>query len=166
MAVDQGEPYWRRNGELLSVPPRELRRLVGFVTEDRRGDGLFLPLSVEINIALPSLSALTNRLHLIVRKKLTRLVHSMMERLRIKASGPKQPVGTLSGGNQQKVVLARWLATNPRLLFLDEPTRGLDVSAKTEILKLVVEFALAGGTILIVSSACGRSDAGFQIGIW
>ena len=77
----------------------------------------------------------------------------MMERLRIKASGPKQPVGTLSGGNQQKVVLARWLATNPRLLFLDEPTRGLDVGAKTEILKLAVEFALAGGTILIVSSA-------------
>jgi monosaccharide-transporting ATPase len=76
-----------------------------------------------------------------------------MERLRIKGSGPKQPVGTLSGGNQQKVVLARWLATNPRLLFLDEPTRGLDVSAKTEILKLAVEFALAGGTILIVSSA-------------
>ena len=152
-AIDQGELCWRHNGELLSVTPRELRRFVGFVTEDRRGDGLFLPLSVETNIALPSLSALTNRLHLIARKKLTRLVHGMMERLRIKASGPKQPVGTLSGGNQQKVVLARWLATNPRLLFLDEPTRGLDVSAKTEILKLAVEFALAGGTILIVSSA-------------
>jgi ABC-type sugar transport system ATPase subunit len=152
-AIDQGELCWRRNGELLSVTPRELRRFVGFVTEDRRGDGLFLPLSVETNIALPSLSALTNRLHLIARKKLARLVHGMMERLRIKASGPKQPVGTLSGGNQQKVVLARWLATNPRLLFLDEPTRGLDVSAKTEILKLAVEFALAGGTILIVSSA-------------
>jgi ABC-type sugar transport system ATPase subunit len=152
-AIDQGDLRWRRNGELLSVTPRELHRFVGLVTEDRRGDGLFLPLSVETNIALPSLAALTNRLHLIVGEKLSGLVESMMERLRIKASGPEQPVGTLSGGNQQKVVLARWLATNPRLLLLDEPTRGLDVSAKTEILKLAVQFALAGGTILIVSSA-------------
>jgi ABC-type sugar transport system ATPase subunit len=152
-AIDQGELRLRRNGDVLSVSPRDLHRFVGLVTEDRRGDGLFLPLSVGTNIVLPSLSAVTNRLHLIVGKRLARLVHSMMKRLRIKASGPGQPVGTLSGGNQQKVVFARWLATSPRILLLDEPTRGLDVAAKTEILKIAVQFALAGGAILIVSSA-------------
>ncbi len=152
-AIDQGGLRLRRHGDLLSISPRDLHRFVGLVTEDRRGDGLFLPLSVGTNIVLPSLSAVTNRLRLIVGRKVGRLVHNMMERLHIKASGPGQPVGTLSGGNQQKVVFARWLATNPQLLLLDEPTRGLDVSAKTEILKLAVQFALAGGTILIVSSA-------------
>jgi ABC-type sugar transport system ATPase subunit len=151
--IDRGELRVRRNGDLSPVSPRDLHRFVGLVTEDRRRDGLFLPLSVGTNVALPSLLALTNRLHLIVRTRLDRLVHRMMKRLRIKASGPGQPAGTLSGGNQQKVVFARWLATSPRILLLDEPTRGLDVAAKTEILKIAVQFAVAGGAILIVSSA-------------
>jgi ABC-type sugar transport system ATPase subunit len=76
----------------------------------------------------------------------------MIGRLGIKVSSQDQRVATLSGGNQQKVVFARWLASAPRLLLLDEPTRGLDVSAKTEILKLVSELADAGTAVLLVSS--------------
>ncbi|UVK47720.1 ATP-binding cassette domain-containing protein [Mesorhizobium sp. AR07] len=74
------------------------------------------------------------------------------KRLQIKVSNAEQSVGTLSGGNQQKVVFGRWLATNPRLFLLDEPTRGLDVSAKAEIMKLIVELADQGCSCLIVSS--------------
>jgi ABC-type sugar transport system ATPase subunit len=80
------------------------------------------------------------------------LADAMIQRLRIKVSGHQQPVGTLSGGNQQKVVFGRWLATNPPLFLLDEPTRGLDVSAKTEIMTLIVELAEQGCSVLLVSS--------------
>ena len=76
----------------------------------------------------------------------------MIDRLKIKASSREQVVATLSGGNQQKVVFGRWLATNPRLFLLDEPTRGLDVSAKTEINRLIVELAEKGCSVLLVSS--------------
>ncbi len=76
----------------------------------------------------------------------------MIDRLKIKASSREQVVATLSGGNQQKVAFGRWLATNPRLFLLDEPTRGLDVSAKTEINRLIVELAQKGCSVLLVSS--------------
>ena len=76
----------------------------------------------------------------------------MIKRLQIKVSSAEQSVATLSGGNQQKVVFGRWLASNPRLFLLDEPTRGLDVSAKAEIMKLIVELAEHGCSCLIVSS--------------
>jgi ABC-type sugar transport system ATPase subunit len=76
----------------------------------------------------------------------------MIGRLNIKASGQDQAVGTLSGGNQQKIVFGRWLAANPRLFLLDEPTRGLDVSAKNEIMRLIVDLANKGSGVLLVSS--------------
>lgn len=150
--IDSGTIRWRDGATVTEIAPADLHAHVGIVTEDRRGEGMHLPLSVAQNIALPNLRSLLNKWHLIEQEKETSLADDMIKRLQIKVSGRQQTVGTLSGGNQQKVVFARWLATNPRLFLLDEPTRGLDVSAKAEIMKLVVELAEQGCSCLIVSS--------------
>lgn len=150
--IDGGVIRWNDGNGLEPLEPEQLHARVGMVTEDRRDEGIFLPLSVAENIALPSLASLLNRWRLVDRGRQSALADDMIQRLRIKVSGRQQVVSTLSGGNQQKVVFGRWLATNPRLLLLDEPTRGLDVSAKTEIMKLVVELAERGCSILLVSS--------------
>jgi len=134
------------------LSPRQLHRQVGLVTEDRRGEGLLLPQSVLQNLSLASLGKLLNRFFMIDRRREQTLARSLIDRLGIKVYSLGQPVGTLSGGNQQKVVFGRWLATKPQLFFLDEPTRGLDVGAKTEILKLAVALARSGATILLISS--------------
>jgi ABC-type sugar transport system ATPase subunit len=150
--IDMGTVRWRDGQAGSEITPARLHAHVGIVTEDRRGEGLHLPLSVAQNISLPNLRSLLNKWRLVGTEKEASLADAMIKRLQIKVSGRQQPVGTLSGGNQQKVVFARWLATNPRLFLLDEPTRGLDVSAKDEIMKLVVELAEQGCSCLIVSS--------------
>jgi ABC-type sugar transport system ATPase subunit len=149
--IDGGTLGWRDGGNLVPISPRQLRQKAGFVTEDRRGEGLLLPLSAGDNIVLPNLGAIA-RLGFIVRREQKRIATAMIRRLGIKVTGEDQRTATLSGGNQQKVVFARWLATAPKLFLLDEPTRGLDVGAKTEILKLVSELADAGTAVLMVSS--------------
>jgi len=150
--VDSGTISWRKDEQLMKISPAALHAHVGIVTEDRRGEGMHLPLSVEKNISLPNLKSLLNKWRLVGRDKEGALAETMINRLQIKVSGLQQTIGTLSGGNQQKVVFAKWLATNPRLLLLDEPTRGLDVSAKAEIMKLIVELAEQGCSCVIVSS--------------
>ena len=150
--IDSGKLFWRNGASLAEIKPKKLHAHVGIVTEDRRGEGVHLPLSVAHNLALPNLRSLLNRWRLIGRELEANLADAMIKRLQIKVSGRQQLVGTLSGGNQQKVVFGRWLATSPKLFFLDEPTRGLDVSAKAEILKLVVQLAEQGCGCLIVSS--------------
>jgi len=150
--VDDGTISWRSGESFEPITPEQLRVHVGLITEDRRGEGVLLPLSVSDNIALPNLKSLLNRWRLIDASRQVALADSMIDRLKIKASSRDQIVATLSGGNQQKVVFGRWLATNPRLFLLDEPTRGLDVSAKTEINRLIVELAEKGCSVLLVSS--------------
>ncbi len=150
--IDTGTIMWKGKSGLLNIAPRQLHREVGFVTEDRRGEGIHLALSIRDNIALPNLKSLLNDILLIDASRERELAQSMIERLKIKASRQDQIVGTLSGGNQQKVVFGRWLAANPRLFLLDEPTRGLDVSAKNEIMKLIVDLAKKGCGVLLVSS--------------
>jgi ABC-type sugar transport system ATPase subunit len=98
------------------------------------------------------LRRLLGPLRLVSAGKEASLADDMIGRLRIKVASRQQPVATLSGGNQQKVVFAKWLATDPKLLLLDEPTRGLDVSAKSEILRLVADLATQGCACLLVSS--------------
>jgi ABC-type sugar transport system ATPase subunit len=149
--VDEGALSWSEAGRTMSISPSELYRHAGFVTEDRRGEGLFLNMSVGDNIVMPNLGAIS-RLGLVLGGEQRRAAGAMITRLGIKVSGQEQRVATLSGGNQQKVVFARWLASAPKLLLLDEPTRGLDVDAKTEILRLVNELADAGTAVLMVSS--------------
>lgn len=154
--IDDGRITWFGDGQGRSVTPTELCGFAGLVTEDRRGEGIVAPQSITDNVALPNLGHLSSALGVIDGRRAEKLACETMNRLSVKASGPQQAIGTLSGGNQQKVVLGRWLAVQPRLFLLDEPTRGLDVSAKTDILKLVVELAQSGCAVLFVSSELGE----------
>ncbi|WP_440981590.1 sugar ABC transporter ATP-binding protein [Shinella sumterensis] len=150
--LDAGELRWRAGDTLDIIRPDKLHRKVGFVTEDRRGEGLLLPLSVAKNISFGNLDKVKGAFGMIDAAKEKTFASGFVERLRIKLSSLSQPVRTLSGGNQQKVVFARWLGTRPKLFMLDEPTRGLDVSAKTEILRLTAELATEGAGVIFVSS--------------
>jgi ABC-type sugar transport system ATPase subunit len=127
------------------------KKLCGYVPEDRRQEGLFLPMSVQRNISMIGLKALS-RLGLLVNKRESDLADTFIERLGIKVSHKGQKVGTLSGGNQQKVVLARWVAVGPPIYVLDEPMRGLDIGAKAQIRALIAELADAGMAILVIDS--------------
>ena len=150
--IDSGELRIAGKAGDRPVTPAALHREVGLVTEDRRGEGLLMPLSVVANLSLASLGELLSRLRLIDRRREQKFAEDIVERLKIKLGDVRQAVKTLSGGNQQKVVLGRWLATRPRLFILDEPTRGLDVAAKAEVLRLTTELATAGASILLISS--------------
>ncbi|HEY1180650.1 MAG TPA: sugar ABC transporter ATP-binding protein [Phytomonospora sp.] len=144
----------------VTVGGREIRRLspaaavragMALLPEDRKAEGIVPGLSVRENILLAALPRLS-RLGFVSRRRQDRIVATFMRRLRIKASGPEQKVGELSGGNQQKVLLARWLCLNPRLLLLDEPTRGIDVGAKAEVQALIDELAADGLAVVLISS--------------
>jgi ABC-type sugar transport system ATPase subunit len=151
--VDQGRLRWRDSrGELSEITPTELHAHSGIVTEDRRGEGLLLPLSVSDNIVLPTLRRIAQLAGIVDRNAQRRIAGDLIARLGIKVANNDQKVATLSGGNQQKVVFAKWLAAAPRLFLLDEPTRGLDVGAKSEILKLVLQLANANTAVLLISS--------------
>ena len=141
-----------RGGELRLSSPKTFRALTGLVTEDRRQEGLILPFTIEQNIGLPNLPWLTNRFGVIDKAKEAALANSLSNELGVKSSSTKQVAGTLSGGNQQKVVFSKWLPMKPRFFILDEPTRGLDTGAKAEILKLTVRLAEEGASILFISS--------------
>ena len=121
------------------------------VPEDRRIQGLFLEQSVRRNISLPSL-ALLSRLGIIRRRDELELADRMCRQLAVRTASIDKQVGMLSGGNQQKVVLGKWLARQPKLLILDEPTRGVDVGAKREIYALMDELTSSGVGILMISS--------------
>jgi ribose transport system ATP-binding protein len=122
-----------------------------FISEDRKGEGIIPELSVRENLTLAALPALT-RFGVVDRAKQQEIVDRFMQRLGIKASSAEQKIRELSGGNQQKVLLARWLCTTPALMILDEPTRGIDIGAKGEIQALVNELASEGLGVLMISS--------------
>jgi ribose transport system ATP-binding protein len=128
-----------------------VRSGVAMLAEDRKADGIIGNLSVRENIVLAALPRLS-RFGVVSRAQQDRIVETFMKRLRIKASSPDQMVAELSGGNQQKVLLARWLATEPQVLLLDEPTRGIDVGAKAEVQALIDELAADGLGVLLISS--------------
>lgn len=125
---------------------------VAFLTENRRSEGIIPEMGIRENISLPVLTDLS-RLGVINRKADKALVAKAFKDFQIVASGPEQFTKTLSGGNQQKVVLAKWMATNVRILILDEPTRGVDIGAKAEIYKLIAAMAKENGLgVIIISS--------------
>jgi ribose transport system ATP-binding protein len=132
-------------------PQAAIKAGVAFLPEDRKSDGIIPDLSVRENIVAAALPRLS-RAGLVSKKAQDELVETFMTRLGIKASSPDQPVGELSGGNQQKVLLARWLCLEPKVLILDEPTRGIDVGAKAEIQHLIDELAEQGLGVVMVSS--------------
>lgn len=159
--VDQGEIVIK--GKLASIkkPTDALKHSIGFLTEDRNDEGLVMALSIKHNAALPSLKK-RQRWGIIKRRQEEKVVREKSTELNIRAPSMNQSVEYLSGGNRQKVVLAKWLITNPDLLIFDEPTRGIDVGAKSEIWHLMRELANQGKAILMISSelieVMGMSD--------
>lgn len=132
--------------------PREaMSHGIGFCPEDRKTDGVIPELSVRENIVLAVQGSLS-KMGIVSRKKQVEIAEKFIQLLGIVAHSVEQPVRTLSGGNQQKVILARWLATEPRLLILDEPTRGIDVGAKAEIERLVEKLSRDGMAVIFISS--------------
>ncbi|HEV7931504.1 MAG TPA: sugar ABC transporter ATP-binding protein [Actinomadura sp.] len=136
-----------------------IRAGVGMLPENRGTEGIVAGLSIRDNIALAALPRLS-RFGVVSSARIDRLVETFMRRLRIKAESPRQRVGELSGGNQQKVLLARWLAMRPRVLLLDEPTRGVDVGTKAEMQELLDELAVDGLAVLLISSDLEELVAG------
>src|SRR5690606_28813254 len=118
------------DGGLRETAPAALRQRTGLVTEDRRKEGVILPFSIAQNIGLPNLAQLSNTSGIIDARKERALATRLASELGVKAVSVDQTAGTLSGGNQQKVVFSKWLPMKPRLFILDEPTRGLDTGAK------------------------------------
>ena len=127
------------------------RHGIAYVPEDRGSQGIIRPMTLRENVSLAVLRRVAGR-GFIDRAGETALAVDAIARFSIRARGPEQIVGKLSGGNQQKVVLGKWLATKPRLLIMDEPTRGIDVGAKAEIHKLMSELAAQGLAVLMISS--------------
>jgi len=135
---------------------------MAFLTEDRKETGCFLNLSVQENMQISVLKGPYVQSGFVKQQALSELCQNMVRTLRVKAPHMEERVENLSGGNQQKVLIARWLLTNPRILILDEPTRGIDVGAKAEIHKLVSKLAQQGVAVIMISSelpeVMGMSD--------
>jgi ABC-type sugar transport system ATPase subunit len=125
---------------------------IAYVPEDRKTQALILPMSVRENLTLAIHRSLVRFWMFLSRRKEADVTDEYIKALRIKISSHEQVVNNLSGGNQQKVVLAKWLATKPRILILDEPTRGIDVAVKTEVHRIIAELAAQGVSILLISS--------------
>ena len=145
----------RLMGKPLANQPPEKRIAAGmaFITEDRRKEGLLMPKPVEDNLVLVKLTDIMSRLGVISGREVARISEDLIRRLAIKVSDKRlQLVANLSGGNQQKVVIGKWLCKNPRMLIMDEPTRGVDVGAKYEIYALIQELAKRGSGVLFISS--------------
>ena len=132
-------------------PEQAVKAGLGLLTEDRKELGLLAVLSIRENVTIADLSAVT-RLGVISRKQEASLVTNLVPRLRLKFHTIEQPISSLSGGNQQKVLLSRWLATKAKVLLLDEPTKGVDVGAKADIYTIIGDLAAQGLGIVIVSS--------------
>lgn len=141
------------DGEKVSITnPAEAKKAgICFVPEDRKLQGLVLPFSVESNISMAVLEAIS-KLGFVDKKQESSIADKHIEKLGIKTPTAKTKVGSLSGGNQQKCIIGRWLEVSPRILILDEPTRGIDVGAKYEIYLLMKEIVEKGGSIIMISS--------------
>ncbi|WP_438392141.1 sugar ABC transporter ATP-binding protein [Caballeronia sp. DA-9] len=149
--VDAGEVRIAGKPLQLGRPQAAVRAGLALVPEDRRAQGLALELSIARNASLTVLGRLV-RHGLISARSESTLASDWGKRLRLKASDLDAPVGTLSGGNQQKVVLGKWLATGPKVLIIDEPTRGIDVGAKAEVYRTLAELVKEGMAVLMISS--------------
>lgn len=151
-SYDKGSIYL--HGEELKIKScsEAIEKGIALVPEDRKGQGLVLMNSVGFNMTLSELKHLMKNKLIVSEEKRKALISSYIKDLNIKTASADAEVSSLSGGNQQKVVLAKWLATNPKLLILDEPTRGVDVGAKSEIYSIINELAKQGLAIILVSS--------------
>ncbi len=150
-AVTSGEILLFGKPVRIKSPADAIKNKMGLIPEDRKSHGVLLSLAIRNNITFSSLKHIS-RYGYLNKKKEDAVVHTLKENLRIKAPSVNQQVKNLSGGNQQKVVLAKWLATNCDILIFDEPTRGIDIGAKQEIYKLMRQLAESGKSIIMISS--------------
>ena len=141
------------NGSLVSLgsPQAAINAGIAYITPDRQAEGLLLQQSVAHNISLASLGEMSSTGVVKLRQE-RRKTNSVMDALHVKAASPEVAVGTLSGGNQQKVLFGRWVMTAPRILLMEEPTRGVDIGAKAEIYRIINQQAALGVAIILVSS--------------
>ncbi|HEY1342338.1 MAG TPA: sugar ABC transporter ATP-binding protein [Bryobacteraceae bacterium] len=149
--AESGEILLRGKPVRIDSPDAAIRLGIGYVPEDRRQHGVVLDLPIDANTSLAALPSISRR-GLIDRALETQLARGYVEKLRIKTPSLHAEAGSLSGGNQQKVALARWLAVRPAVLILDEPTQGVDVASKSEIHSLMVDLAQQGMAIIMISS--------------
>ncbi len=142
------------NGETVVIKSSEdaVKKGVAYVPESRKTQGLVLRQSIINNISLPVLKQLRNKFKLVDRKKEVQLAKHYVETLDVRPALPERAAGDLSGGNQQKVVIGKWLSTKPKILIIDEPTNGIDIGAKSEIHKLMRKLASEGMGIIVISS--------------
>ena len=147
-----GEIYFKDEIIEIRSPKDAIKIGIGLCPEDRKLEGIFPILSVEQNMSIPMLEFLANSFGFINIKDEKNLTESYIEELKIKTSSKDKKIVELSGGNQQKVILARWLALNPKILILDEPTKGIDIGAKSEFYNLICLCAKAGMGIIVISS--------------
>ncbi len=160
-SIDSGEVWLKGEKVKISTPDQAVKLGIGFITEDRKDEGLILDFSISDNMILPTLSSFARK-GIINEKDTIDFVEMLIKRLTVKTESADIAVGKLSGGNQQKVVIAKWVGIGPKLLILDEPTRGVDVGAKREIYQLMNELTERGVAIIMVSSelpeVLGMSD--------
>lgn len=150
--LDSGEIYI--NGQQVHIrnPKDAIQSGIGMVTEDRRLSGSIYALSVMANTTLAAFDDLCNPMGFYSPKAEEKAFNEAIEKIAVKYSDPKEKISQLSGGNQQKVIIARWLMAHPKVLILDEPTRGIDIGSKSEIYKIMSELAREGMAIIMVSS--------------
>jgi methyl-galactoside transport system ATP-binding protein/inositol transport system ATP-binding protein len=153
-ALDSGQIFIDGNPTKIKDPSDAIAHGMAFLTEDRRQTGIFPMLDIQFNMFVANMKKFRSKssVRLLSHGKIRKEVAGYIDSIRIKTPSQHQKIENLSGGNQQKVLVARWLMTEPEILFLDEPTRGIDVGAKAEIHKLVTILASQGKCIVMISS--------------
>jgi len=151
-AKDSGEIFVDGQPVVIRSPADALRASIGLVPEDRKQDGLLLPQSIRVNTTLSTIARHANAGGWLNTRAEAKTTETFCGRLQVQCATKEQSVGELSGGNQQKVVIARWLARDCRVLLFDEPTRGIDIAAKHTIYQLLRDLAGEGKAVVVVSS--------------
>jgi ribose transport system ATP-binding protein len=150
--IDSGEIYINGSKVAIRHPCDAVRHGIGYLSEDRKRFGVAISMDVEMNSAMASMQRFTGFAGFVKRRDIRKAAEDHVAKLSIKTPSLQQKLKFLSGGNQQKVVIAKWLIRNCDILFFDEPTRGIDIGAKQEIYSLLNELADAGKTIIMISS--------------
>ena len=150
--LESGEVYIKGNKVTIKQPRDAMNAGIGMITEDRRGNGILGPLSIKDNVGVSVYNQYLKAGFVLDHPAINKIVDESIEKLRIKTPSMQEHIANLSGGNQQKVIIARWLANNPDVLIMDEPTRGIDVGAKHEIYELMNDLIAQGKSIIMISS--------------
>ena len=150
--VASGEIYMHGKKTRIKHPIDAMNAGIGLITEDRRGNGIFGCLSIKDNVGVSVYNKYLKAGFVLDHKKINAVVDDSIKKLRIKTPSMKEHIANLSGGNQQKVIVSRWLANDPDVLIMDEPTRGIDVGAKHEIYEIMNDLAKQGKAIIMISS--------------